>query len=143
MFLGEALFAVREVICESETGLSHQASAGRFRTPTENPRNFVRAAVLLVDRGQRLPRSSSELSTYFSDAPTDQSQDVLEIDSGDGPGLALSEHDPCVVGGTVTLDDVSFTAKIAMHSGGDVISPHRCVVLFDTGSPQTFIRRTR
>ena len=135
MFLGEALFAVREVICESETGLSHQASAGRFRTPTENPRNFVRAAVLLVDRGQRLPRSSSELSTYFSDAPTDQSQDVLEIDSGDGPGLALSEHDPCVVGGTVTLDDVSFTI-IAIHSGGDAIAPYRCVALLDTGSPK-------
>ena len=40
----------------------------------------------------------------------------------------------------MTLDDVSFT-KIAMHSGGDTITPYRCVALLDTGSPQTFIRR--
>ena len=42
--------------------------------------------------------------------------------SGVGPGLALSEHGPCLVGGTVTLliDDVSFTTKFAKHSGGDV-----------------------
>ena len=77
----------------------------------------------------------------FSDAPADQSQEVLEIASGVGPGLALSEHGPCLVGGTVTLDDVSFTTKIAIHSGGDAIAPYRCVALLDTGSPQTFIRR--
>ena len=61
-------------------------------------------------------------TTYFSDAPADQSQEVLEIASGVVPGLALSEHGPCIVGGTVTLliDDASFTAKFAKHSGGDV-----------------------
>ena len=41
----------------------------------------------------------------------------------------------------MTLDDVLFTTKIAIHSGGDAIAPYRCVVLLDTGSPQTFIRR--
>ena len=41
----------------------------------------------------------------------------------------------------MTLDDVSFTTKIAIHSGGDAIAPHRCVALLDAGSPQTFIRR--
>ena len=54
------------------------------------------------------------------DASADQSQEVVEIASGVGPGLALSEHGPCLVGGTVTLDDVSFTTKFAIHSGGDV-----------------------
>ena len=73
--------------------------------------------------------------------PADQSQDVLEIASGIDPVLSLSEHGPCLVEGTVTLDDVSFTAKIAIHSGGDVIAPCRCVALLDTGSPKTFIRR--
>ena len=34
--LGEALSAVREAIRDSETGLAHPASAGRFRTPTGN-----------------------------------------------------------------------------------------------------------
>ena len=34
--LGEALSAVREAIRDSETGLAHPASAGRFRTRTGN-----------------------------------------------------------------------------------------------------------
>ena len=44
----------------------------------------------------------------------------MEIASGVAPGLALSEHGPCLAGGTVTLDDVSLTTKFAIHSGGDV-----------------------
>ena len=61
--------------------------------------------------------------------------------SGVGPGLALSEHGPCLVGGAVTLDYVSFTIKTVIHIRGDAIAPYRCVALLDTGSPQTFIRR--
>ena len=72
---------------------------------------FVGAAVVLVNRGQRLPRSSFKHSTYFSDAPADESHDVLEIASGVSPSLALSEHGPCLVGGAVTLGHVSFTTK--------------------------------
>ena len=41
----------------------------------------------------------------------------------------------------MALDDISFTTKIAIHSGGDTIAPYRCVALLDTGSPQTVIRR--
>ena len=52
--------------------------------------------------------------------PVDQSQEGLEIASGVVPDLALSEHGPCLVGGTVTLDDVSFTTIFSIHSGGDV-----------------------
>ena len=65
--LGEALSAAREAIRDSETGLAHPASAGRFRSPTGswNPRNFVRAAVVLVDHGHRLPRSSFGVSDLF------------------------------------------------------------------------------
>ena len=60
----------------------------------------------------------------------------MEIASGVGLGLALSEHGPCLVGGTVTLADVSSTTRYAVHSG----EAQRCVALLDTGSPQTFIR---
>ena len=41
----------------------------------------------------------------------------------------------------MTLDDVSFTTDIAIHSGKDAIAPYRCVALLGTGSPQSFIRR--
>ena len=36
--------------------------------------------------------------------------------SGIGPGLALSEHGPCLAGLTVTLDDVPFTNKLVIQS---------------------------
>ena len=74
---------------------------------------------MLADRGQRLPRSSLGFPTYFSDAPADQSQDVFEVASGVVLAFALSEHFSCLVGVTVTLDDVSFTTEFAIHSGGD------------------------
>ena len=65
--LGEALSAVREEIRDTETGLANAVSVGRFRTHGEcwNPRNSVRAAVVLTDRGQRLPRSSLGVSDLF------------------------------------------------------------------------------
>ena len=142
--LGEALSDVREAIRERETGLAHPASSRRFRTPTGNVgiheiSSAPQSCSLTVASVCQGPLS--EFSTYFSDAPDDQSQERLEIASGVGPGLELSEHGPCLVGGTVTLDDVSFTSKIAIHSGGDAMAPYRCAALLDTGSPQTFIRR--
>ena len=66
--LGEALSAIREEIRDSESGMANPASVGRFRTPTGNSgihENFVRAAVVLADRGQRLPRSSLRVSDLF------------------------------------------------------------------------------
>ena len=139
---GEASSAVCEAIGESEIGLAHPVSAGLFRVPTGNagiheilsaPQSCLLTAAIAC---QGPP---SDFSTYFSDAPADQSQEDLEVACGVSPGLALSEHS--LVGGTVTLDDVSFTTKIAIHSGGDAIAPYRCVAILDTGSPQTFIRR--
>ena len=40
----------------------------------------------------------------------------------------------------MTLDNVSFITKIAMHGGVDAFTQLRCVALFDTGSPITFVR---
>ena len=69
--LGEARSAVPEAIRDTETGLAHPASAGRFRTPTGNAgiHEFLSA-----------PQSCSltvaiccQFPTYFSDAPADQS----------------------------------------------------------------------
>ena len=73
-----------------------------------------------------------EFSTCFSDAPADHSTEVLAV----APSL-----DPCLVGDTISLDDASFTTKIAIHSGAGVLAPFGCVALLDTGSPQTFIRQ--
>ena len=45
-----------------------------------------------------------------------KSLEVVEIASGVGPDLVMSEHCPCFVEGTVTLNDVLFTMKIAYIS---------------------------
>ena len=142
--LGEALSAVHEAIREREAGSAHPAFSRRFRTSTGN------AGILEISPApESCPITAasacqgppSEFPTNLSGAPADQSGEVLAISSGVGPGLVLSKHGPCLIGGTVTLDDVSFTTKIAIHCGGDAISPYRCVALLDTGSSQTFIRR--
>ena len=124
MFLGEALSTVREEIRDSETGLAHPASVGRFRTPTGNAGIHEISSAspsCSLTAASACQGPPSTFSTYFLDAPADESQDVLEIASGVGPGLALSEHGPSLVGGTVTLliDAVSFTTRFAKHSGGD------------------------
>ena len=75
----------------------------------------------------------------FSDAPADHSLDVLAV--APGVDLALLEHGPCLIGGISTLDDTSFTTKIAVHNGPNALTSFCCVALLDTGSPQTFIRR--
>ena len=55
ILLGEALSAVREETRDTETALANPASAGRFVLPRGMPEstNFVRATVVLTDRGQR------------------------------------------------------------------------------------------
>ena len=111
-FLGEALFAVCEAIHKSEAGSAHPASSHRFRTPTGNAgiheiSSAPQSCSLTAASARQGP--PSEISAYFSDASADQSHEVLEITSGVGSGLALTEHGPCLVGGTVTLDNVSFT----------------------------------
>ena len=138
--LGEALFAVRETIRDSETGPAHPVSSSRFRFRTGNAgihenSTAMRPGPFTAASARKGP--PSEFSTYFSDAPADQSREGLEIASGVGPGLALSEHGPCLVVGTVTLDDASCTTKIATRSGGDAITPYRCVALLDTVPPKS------
>ena len=144
ILLGAALSAVREAIRESEAGSAHPASSHRFCTPIGNAGIHETSSA-----PQSCPFSAasacqgppSEFSTYFSDAPANQSREVLASAFGVGPCLALSEHGPCLVEGTVTLNNVSFTTKIAIRDGGDAMGPYRSVALLDTGSPQTLIRR--
>ena len=137
-FVGKALSAARDPIRDSETESSHPASSRRFRNPTGNAGNNE---ILSAPQSCSLTAASichgplSTFSTNVSDAPADQSHEGLERASGVGPSLAQSKHGPCLVRGIVTIDDVSFSIKIALHSGGDAITPYRCVALLDTGTP--------
>ena len=138
--LGEALSAVREAIRDSEAGSPHPSSPRRFRSPTGNA-GIHEISSAQSRLGTAVGADQGPPSAYFLGAPADQSPEVLAIASRGASDRALPEHGPCLTGGTVTLDDVSFTTDVAVHSGEDAIAPYRCTFLLDTGSPQTFIRR--
>ena len=124
-FLAEALSAVREAIRDRKAGSPHPASPRRFRSPTGNAGIHVISSNQQSRLGTAVGADQGPPSAYFLDAPDDQSPEVLAIASRGASDLALPEHGPCLVGGTVTLDDVSFTTEIAIHSGGDANAPYR------------------
>ena len=118
ILLGEALSAVREGICDNETGPAHSASlvgsAPALRMP--KPRYLVLAATgpLTAASASKLPlRRFRPISRARWPI---KSRGGLEIASSVGSDLALSEDGPCSVEGAVTLDDVSFATKIAYIS---------------------------
>ena len=140
--LEQALSTVRDAIRTVEAGLATQTSSQQFCTLTTTggiheispapPRSWPLA--------RACPGPPTEFSTCFSDAPANSRPEVLAVTPGVDPSLALPEHGPCLIGGIITLDDASFTTKIAVHSGANALAPYGWVALPDTGSPQTFIR---
>ena len=73
-----------------------------------------------------------------------KSREVLEIASGVGPDLTLSEHGRGFVGDTVTMDDVSFTMKIAYFSRATLDSLRQWTpVDLGTGSVFWALKRLR
>ena len=82
----------------------------------QEPRNLVRAAAGPLTAASVRNASPWRFRPISRARWPTKSREVLEIASGVGPDLAMSEHGPCFTGGTVTLDDVSFTMKIAYIS---------------------------
>ena len=143
LMLGEALSAVREAIRDSEAGSPHPPSPRRFRGPTGNAGIHEISSARQSRSGTAVGACQgppSEFSAYLLGALADQSPEVLTLAAGGISERALPEHGPCLVGGTVTLDDVSCTTEIEIHSGEDAIAPCKYAAHLDTGSPQTFIR---
>ena len=82
----------------------------------QKPRNLVRAATGSLTAASAREASPLAFPTFSRARWPIKRRGVFEIVSGVGPDLALSEHGPCFIEGTVTLDDVSFTMKIAYIS---------------------------
>ena len=80
-----------------------------------------------------MPTFSFGILTRVSDAPADNSPEGLAFAPGLDPALALSERAPSLVGGFITLEDASFTTKIAVRSGANALAPLCCMALFDPG----------
>ena len=81
------------------------------------------------------------LSAFLDSTPDDHTPEVplTNVTRGDQP--LMSEQGPDLIGGVVTMDDVTFTTLPSLTSGASATSPFRCRALLDTGSPQSFIHQ--
>ena len=98
--------------------------------PRPRPPEFTRFTQCRLALGPRRALAQVLLRSFrpvFSDAPADSGPEVLPVTPGVDSSLTLPEHGPCLVGGTITLDDASFTTKIAVHSEASALAPYGCV----------------
>ena len=121
--------------------MATQASFQQFCTPTTPSGVNEISPAPPRPRARACSGPPTQLSICISDALADSSPKVLAVMPGVLPCLTLPEHGPCLVDGIITLDDASFTTKIAVHSGGNAVAPYGCLALLETVSPQTVIRR--
>ena len=140
---GKALSAVRDTLRSSESGLAPPASSHHFCTPTtiDIIHEISPAQPRLLSAARVCPGPHLEVSTFFSDAPADHSPGGFVVAPSVDPSLALPAHGPCLVEGTITSNDASFTTTIAINSAASVLAPFGCVAPHEPGSPKTFIRR--
>ena len=146
--LGQALSTAGDLLRHNMDGLAHPSSSPQFCTLilSEGNDEINPAPLTRLWRSARAcPDPPSDFFTHSFGAPADHSPDVLAVASCAAPTPedtpSLPEHGPGLVGGTITLDDASFTTKKTVHSGTTASTVFGCVALLDTGSPQTFIRR--
>ena len=81
------------------------------------------------------------LSDFLNSAPDDHTPEVLLTNVTRGDQSLMSEQGPDLIGGVVTMDDVTFTTLPSLTSGASATSQFRCRALLDTGSSQSFIHQ--
>ena len=128
--------AVRDTIRTREAGLA-SSSSNQFCTATspDGINEISLAPPHPMALARPCPGPPSKFSTCFSYTRADNSPEVLTVALVVDPSRALSAYGPCLVGSIITLDDASFTAKIAIHSGANALAPFGCVALLDIGFP--------
>ena len=119
--LCEALSSLREAVREIETGSTHPASPSRFRNCTANAGTREISSAPRLGRQQRLALAkvlNRSFRQHYRTRWPRKGLEGLEIALCVNPNLALAEHGPCLVGGTLALDNVSFAIKIAYVNRG-------------------------
>ena len=92
----KTLSNVLDAIRTNEAGLANPASSRQFCTPIspDGIREISPAPPRPMALARACPGPPSEFSTCFSDAPADNSAEVLAVAPGVDPSVALSEHSP-------------------------------------------------
>ena len=90
-------------------------------------------------------RSDDPAQACFAAAPADQPADTLHVatlypvDSSSTAPTFLAEFGPDPVGGTISINDDSYTTKARIFSGATATSSMEVKTLLDSGSPCSFV----
>ena len=82
---------------------------------------------------------STMLFALTASVPDDHAPEVRLAQEQRIDAPLIPEQGPDLIGGVVTMDDVTFTTLLSLHSGVSATSRFNCRALLDTGSPQSFI----
>ena len=144
--LGQTLEHVRTTLCEN-TPPSADIPLPDIVLPLNQPGDTVFEIDLTTrTRLNTVPITeyshNTVLSAFMNSAPDDHTPEVLLTNvTRAGDQSLMSEQGPDLIGGVVTMDDVTFTTLPSLTSGASVTSQSRCRALLDTESPQSFIHQ--
>ena len=143
--LGQTLEHVRTTLCEN-TPPSADIPLPDIAPPLNQPGDTVfEIDPTTKTRFNTVPITeyshSTVLSAFMNSAPDDHTPEVLLTNVTRGDQSLMSEQGPDLIGGVVTMDDVTFTTLLSLTSGASATYQFRCRALLDTGSPQSFIHQ--
>ena len=135
--LGQTLEHVRTTLCENTP-----PSAGIPLPDIAPPLNQPGDTVFEIDPTTRTRLNTVSiteysqntiLSVFLNSAPDDHTPEVLLTNVTRGDQSLMPEQGPDLIGGVVTMDDVTFTTSPSLSSGASTTSRFRCRALLDTG----------
>ena len=143
--LGHASEHAREIFRRDAT-----APLCNLAPETPVPRDDTGDTVFKVDPVTRLrlytdPPSAitptATLSAFADSVPDDHAQEVLLAQEQRIDAPLITEQGPDLIGGSVAMDDATFTTLLSLYNGVSTTSRFNCRALLDTGSPQSFIHQ--
>ena len=143
--LGQTLEHVRTTLCEN-TSPSADIPLPDISPPLNQPGNTV----FEIDPTTRTRLNTvpiteyshnTVLSAFMNSAPDDHTPEIALTNVTRGDQSLMSKQGSDLIGGVVTMDDVTFTTLPSLTSGVSATSQFRCRALLDTGSPQSWIHQ--
>ena len=143
--LGQILEHVRKTLCENTpptSGIPLPDIAPPLNQPGDtvfeiDPTTRTRLNTVSITE---YPHNTI-ISAFMDSAPDDHKPAVLLTNVTRGEQSLLSDQGPDLIGGVVTMDEVTFTTLPPLTSGTSATSQFLCRALLNTGSPQSFIHQ--